>query len=100
MHARQVKTEADVQAWRNRTKIELSELLTRVSCEEQFDRVPFCSDHARFSSAWDWEAIAAKGYVFGAKLPRPAADKPYGSWSELAGLAASNLIATRAALQG
>ena len=61
LHSRQVKTEADVQAWRNRTKIELSELLTRVSCEEQFDRFPFCSDHARFSSVWEWEALAAKG---------------------------------------
>jgi hypothetical protein len=99
LHARDIKTPEDVEAWHVKSTVKLHELLEKEKIPGGLAEMRPSSDiDHRFSSLWKWEEFKARQKFYGAKYPSEAtARQPYSNWTELIGLVA-NIIASSAAI--
>jgi hypothetical protein len=98
LHASQIKTEQDLEAWNNKAKRDLAQLITQQALPVFFTKHPWRQEvEWRMSNKWDWEPIKKQGYFTGAFLTAEQADQtPYSNWTELIGLIANAVASSRA----
>ena len=96
LEARQIKTRADVDAWHNKSKVDLSELLKKQRVPASFERLPYSCPDERVSAKWQYAHIKARGFVMGRRATVEEVQVPYKSWNELIGLVANVLASARA----
>jgi len=99
IHARDMKTEADLDGWLNRTKLDIKKLIQEQSVPGYFDKLPVgenCIWRCEESGKWHLAPIKERGYVMGRHFTDvEAARQPYNNWNELIGIFASHLRANR-----
>jgi hypothetical protein len=99
IHARDMKTPADLDGWLNRTKLDIKKLIKEQSVPGYFEKLPIGQDciwRCEQSNKWNLAPIKERGYVMGRKFTNlDAARTPYSNWNELIGIFASHLRASR-----
>ena len=95
-HARNIQTPADVVAWHNKSKLDLTELIERHRIPQGLvEMTPNPAIDWRFSSQWMWEEFKQKTF-WGCKFyDIEAAKTPYSHWNELIGLIANTVASSR-----
>jgi hypothetical protein len=94
-----IKTEQDVVAWREGAKANLSELLNKQRVSEHFRQYPWKPENEHMMTKFNFAPIKERGYYIGAHLSREVAEGPlYSNWTELIGMCANYVAATRAVM--
>ena len=98
LQARMVTAEADVQAWHNKTVLDLDKLIAHQKIPAGFTRfVPSSDIDHRFDGQWGWTEFKARGEYWGSILPADTLELPiFNSWDTLIGLIANNTVAAQA----
>ena len=97
IHARNMKTEDDLDAWLNRTTCDLAKFLQEQKIPQRFQRLPYTKEADwRMSSKWDFKEIKEIGYVMGVHLTDvESARAPFENWNEMIGIFANHVAASR-----
>ena len=99
IHARNVKTQEDLDAWLNRTKLHIKKLVQEQSVPGYFEKLPLsqeCIWRCEQSGKWHLAPIKERGWVMGRHFTDvEAARQPYNNWNELIGIFAAHLRANR-----
>ena len=98
--ASRIETPLDVENWNNKVKQDLHVLINNQRIPSHFQRHPWRTDiENRLSSMWDYQPIKDRGYFVGTTLdPTEAKKEPFTNWTELIGLIANCVAASRATM--
>jgi len=104
VHARDIQTQEDVEAWMNRSALDLNALIqkeeshaSQVWQKLSYDNQRKKGHIASFGSDFNDEPMMTKGYALGAFLPAEEASKPpFDDWKALIGILANHVAATKA----
>ena len=99
IHARQMETPADLDAWMNRSCLDIKKLIQEQSIPGHFVKLSVGQDaiwRCEQSNKWNMAPIKERGYVMGRHFTDiESAREPYSNWNELIGIFASHLRASR-----
>ena len=99
IHARDMKSDEDLEAWFNRSKCDLAKFIRKQKVPLCFEKLPVGSDaiwRCQQSGKWHYEDIAARGYVMGSHFTsEDAAREPFSNFNELIGIFANHVAASR-----
>ena len=98
--ASRISTPVDVENWNNKVKQDLHVLINNQRIPNHFQQHPWrTSIENRLSSMWDYQPIKDRGYFVGTFLdPTEAKKEPFTNWTELIGLIANCVAASRATM--
>ncbi len=100
-NARLIRTEADVEAWHSRVRMELHTLISNQKLPTYFTNMGYDpSIENRFpETTWDCAPLKQRGHYAGALLSSQDAEKPpFTNWDELIGLIAGCVASSRAVM--
>ena len=97
LHARNIQTPEDAEAWHNKSTLKLSELIEKHAIPRGLEQMtPNSAIDYRFSSLWKWQEFK-KTTFWGAKFTSiEEARNPFTNWTELIGLVANTVASSRA----
>jgi len=99
IHARDMKSDEDLDAWFNRSKCDLAKFIREQKVPLCFEKLPVGYDaiwRCQQSGKWHYQDIAAKGYVMGSHFTsEEAAREPFSNFNELIGIFANHVAASR-----
>jgi predicted RNA-binding Zn-ribbon protein involved in translation (DUF1610 family) len=99
IHARQMETPADLDAWMNRSCLNIKKLIQEQSIPGHFEKLSVGQNaiwRCEQSNKWNSAPIKERGYVMGRHFSDiESARAPYSNWNELIGIFASHLRASR-----
>ena len=99
-HARNIQTPADVAAWHNKSKLDLTELIEKHRIPQGLvEMTPNPAIDNRFSPMWNWEEFKQKTFWGSKFFDIDSAKNPFTNWNELIGLIANTVASSRAVMQ-
>ncbi len=99
LQARDIQTPSDLDAWYNRSKLDLHLLIEREQTPKQFQRFEWDSGLEFMMSKYNFAPIKERGFFYGAHLDRATAEGSlFSNWTELISLCANVVASTRVML--
>jgi hypothetical protein len=101
LEARQIASQADVDAWLNKSALDLNALIEaeEAASRDVWRQIPYTKERhiASLTSEWDESPMKECGYVMGAFLsPVEAERPPFSDWNGLISVMANHVAASRA----
>ena len=100
--AREIRSEADQQAWYNRSKFDLADFLARESIPSEFVKIPFMEKRKCWfpESDWDQRGHPERGYVWGNCLQdAQIARDPFTDFDLMIATVANTIASTRSLVE-
>ena len=95
--ARDIQSDADVEAWRNKSALDIHNLIQRERIPKAFKAIPWKPKNGHMLTKFRWKQIAERGFFYGDYLAKKEAlGDLYSNWSELINLVANHVASTRA----